>query len=77
VEVSVTVTDTDITQVQMAEMDFTQRVFYPLFEPTMAYLAADVLLYQTAEINMDTDYPVTTGILHQAIATALNQAMLP
>jgi uncharacterized protein with FMN-binding domain len=77
VEVSVTVTDTYITDLGMAEMDFTQRVFYPLFEPTMADLRTEVLFYQTADINTETDHPVTAGILHQAITSALNQALAP
>jgi hypothetical protein len=74
VDVYVTVTDTAITEVEMADMDFTQKIFYPLFEPRMADLVSEVLYFQTADITPSTDHPVTTGILHQAISAALSQA---
>lgn len=74
VEVSVTVSDSEITAVEMTEMDGTQRVFYPLFEPAMNDLAAEVLRYQSADIEPVTDYPVTSAILRQAVSTALDQA---
>jgi uncharacterized protein with FMN-binding domain len=74
VDVYVTVTDNVITGVEMADMDFTQRVFYPLFKPRMADLATEVLYYQSAEIIPSTDHPITTGILQQAVAAALSKA---
>ena len=73
-DVLVTVSDNEITSVDMTEMMEIQQVFYPLFAPALTDLAAEVLLYQSAEIVPSTDYPVTTGILHRAVAAALDRA---
>lgn len=74
VDVLVTVSGDEITAVEMADMDGVQRTFYPLFEPAMSDLAAEVLYYQSADIVPNTDYPVTSGILREAVAAALVQA---
>jgi len=74
VQVRVTVSDEDILMVYLAGMDEAQRTFYPLIEPRMHDLAQEVLRYQSADIAPRTDYPVTTGILHQAVIAALNMA---
>ena len=74
VQVRVTVSENDILVVYLAGMDDVQRTFYPLFEPLMMDLAEEVLRYQTADILPRTDYPVTTGILHEAIIEALRMA---
>ena len=74
VDVSVTVSDNEITAVNMTEMAEIQRVFYPLFEPAMDDLAAEVLQYQSADIVPQTEAPVTTDILRQAVSAALLQA---
>lgn len=73
-DVSVTVSDNEITSVEMTDMAGIQRTFYPLFEPAMTDLSAEILYYQSADIVPDTDYPVTTGILQQAVAMALGNA---
>ena len=74
VEVRVTVSENDILMIYLAGMDDIQRVFYPLFEPRMVDLAQEVLRHQSAYIVPQTDYPVTTGILHEAILEALQMA---
>ena len=74
VEVRVTVSAEDILMVYLSGMDDVQRIFYPLIEPRMQELAAEVLRHQTADIRPQTDYPVTTGILHQAVIAALQMA---
>ena len=74
VQVRVTVSEDDILMVYLSGMDDVQRTFYPLFEPSMQNLAAEVLRYQTAQIEPQTDYPVTTGILHEAVIAALRLA---
>jgi len=74
VQVRVTVSEDDILMVYLAGMDDVQRTFYPLFEPRMHDLAQEVLRYQSADIEPMTDYPVTTGILHQAVIAALSMA---
>jgi uncharacterized protein with FMN-binding domain len=73
-DISVTVSDRDILSVEMTDMNNVQRVFYPLFEPEIDDLAAQVLELQTVELAADTEYPVTNGILKDAIATALSKA---
>ena len=74
VEVRVTVSESYILMVYLTGMDDAQRAFYPLFEPRMRDLAEEVLRYQTANIVPSTDYPVTTGILHEAVIAALGMA---
>ena len=74
VQVRVTVSEYDILMVYLAGMDDAQRTFYPLFEPRMLDLAEEVLRYQSAYISPQTDYPITTGILHDAIIAALQMA---
>jgi len=74
VQVRVTVSEYDILMVYLAGMDDVQRTFYPLFEPRMLDLAEEVLRHQSAYISPQTDYPVTTGILHDAIIAALQMA---
>jgi len=70
----VTVSENEITAVDMTEMAEIQQVFYPLFKPVMNDLAAEVLLYQSADIVLHTDFPVTTEILRKAVSTALVRA---
>jgi len=72
--VRVTVSENEILSIYMSDMGDVQRVFYPLFEPRMQELAEEILRYQSAHIDPRTDYPVTTGILHQAIIAALEMA---
>jgi len=74
VQVRVTVSENDILMVYLSGMDDVQRAFYPLFEPSMQNLAEEVLRYQSAQIEPQTDYPVTTGILHEAVIAALQLA---
>jgi len=74
VQVRVTVSQNDILMVYLAGMDDTQRIFYPLMEARMRDLAEEVLMHQSAYIVPQTDYPVTTGLLHEAVITALQMA---
>ncbi|MCL2528142.1 MAG: hypothetical protein FWE42_06945 [Defluviitaleaceae bacterium] len=74
VQVRVTVSEDEILVIYLAGMDETQRTFYPLFEPRMSDLAEEVLRYQSVDITPRTDYPVTTGILHEAVIAALHMA---
>jgi len=74
VQVRVTVSEEDILMVYLSGMDEVQRTFYPLFEPRMQDLAEEVLRYQSVNIVPQTDYPVTTGILHEAVIAALRMA---
>ena len=74
VQVRVTVSNDDILMVYLAGMNDVQRTFYPLFEPRMRDLAEEVLRHQSAYIEPQTDYPATTGILHEAVIAALRMA---
>jgi len=74
VQVRVAVSESDILMIYLAGMDDVQRTFYPLFEPRMRDLAEEVLRYQSAYIEPKTDYPVTTGILHEAVIAAIRMA---
>ena len=73
-DIMVTVTETEIISVEMSEMYESQRMLFPLFEPLMARVSDDVLFYQSADIVIHNDFPVTTGILKQAVVAALEQA---
>jgi len=74
VHVRVTVSENEILSIHMTDMADIARTFYPLFEPRMVDLAQEVLRYQTAHIRPQTDYPVTTGILQDAVRSALEMA---
>ena len=73
-DILVTVTETEILSIEMSEMYESQRMLFPLFEPLMARVSDDVLFYQSADIVIHNDFPVTTGILQQAVIAALDQA---
>jgi len=76
VEVRVAVSENEILYLYMTDMADIQRVFFPLFEPRMHDLADEVLRYQSAFIDPATDYPITTGILQQAVKAALEMAVV-
>ena len=75
VDIIVTVTENEIVAIEMTEMYESQRILFPLFEPMMERVSDDVLFYQRADIVIHNDFPVTTGILQQAVAAALDQAV--
>ena len=77
VDILVTVTEHEIVAVEMTEMYESQRVLFPLFEPMMERVSDDVLFYQRADMVIHNDFPVTTGILQQAVVAALDQAISP
>jgi len=74
IEIRVTVSESEILAIYMTDMAELQRVFYPLFEPRLYDLAQEILRYQTTYFAPATDYPVTTGILHEAVQAALSLA---
>jgi len=76
VEIFVTVTENEIVSVEMSELYESQRMLFPLFEDMMQRVSDDVIFYQTADIVIHNDSPVTTGILQQAVLAALDQAMV-
>jgi len=76
-DVFVTVTPYEIVAVEMAEMYEAQRMLFPLFEVMIERVSNEVLFYQRADIEINNEFPVTTGILQQAVVAALDQAILP
>jgi uncharacterized protein with FMN-binding domain len=74
VQIRVTVSENEILSIGMTDLADISRVFFPLFEPRMRDLAEEILHYQSAYIEPQTDYPVTTGILQQAVIAALQMA---
>lgn len=77
VQVRVTVSENEILSIYMTDMAEISQVFFPLFEPRMRDLAEEILRYQSAYIVPQTDHPVTTGILQQAVIAALQMAYTP
>ena len=74
VQVRVTVSENEILSIYMTDLAEISQIFFPLFEPRMHDLAEEILRYQSAYINPQTDYPVTTSILQQAVIAALQLA---
>jgi uncharacterized protein with FMN-binding domain len=74
VQVRVTVSENEILSIYMTDLAEISQVFFPLFEPRMHDLAEEILRHQSAYIDPQTDYPVTTGILHRAVLAALELA---
>lgn len=74
VDINVIVSEDEIIDIYMSAMADVQRVFYPLLEPRMNDLAQEIIRYQSAFIIPSTDYPVTTGILQQAVQAAIASA---
>ena len=74
VQVRVTVSENAILSIYMTDLAEVSQVFFPLFEPRMREMAEEILRYQSAYIDMDSDHPVTTGILQQAVIAALQLA---
>jgi uncharacterized protein with FMN-binding domain len=74
VQVRVTVSENEILSIYMTDLAEISQVFFPLFEPRMRELAEQILRYQSAHIEPETNYPMTTGILHRAVIAALELA---
>ena len=74
IDVAVTVDEQRITDVQLLNMVDSQRLFYPLFEPTLEELAKQIVRYQETKFATGPDNAVTSKILLQAVDAALRQA---
>ncbi len=75
VEVKVDVSETKILSVSMTDLGETQEVFYPLFGKAMEEISGEVIRLQSAQIAPSADYPITSGILIEAVQTALEKAV--
>ena len=74
VDVFVTVNEKEILNVELGSMKTVQEAFYPLFKPTLAELSKQIVRYQTTKIAAEPNNAVTSRILLDAVASALEKA---
>lgn len=75
VELSVTVDETAILSIDLQNMDESVSVMYPLMEPALESLSAQILENQSIDnIEYSSDNLYTSTVLLNAITAALNQA---
>lgn len=74
VDIEVTVSDKEITNIELKNMKTEQETFYPLFKPTLENLSKQIIRYQTTKIATAKDSAVTSKILLDAVDAALEQA---
>lgn len=74
VSINVTVSEDEITDIQMVNMGETQEVFYPLFQPAIEELAQEIIDKQSLDVSTTSDTSVTSRILLDAVGAALEQA---
>jgi len=75
VNINVTVSEREITAIEMSEMLPSQQVMYPLFIPTMEALSREIIRRQTTNVTIDSGAVVTGSILLNAVNVALEQAV--
>ncbi len=77
VDVMVTVTENEITDITMSEMPVSEELFYPLFKPTLANLRDEIVKSQSLELLIiPQEAEMTSKILIEAVNAALQQAMV-
>lgn len=74
VSVQVTVSEDEITDIELLNMGETQEVFYPLFKQSINEISAEIIENQSTNIALSEDKSVTGGILLKAVDYALEQA---
>ncbi len=74
VNVDVTVSENEILAVRLKDTADMQEAFYPLLNPTMEVLSAEIVRYQTPEIVNASEYDVTNKVLLDAVKMALATA---
>ena len=78
VELAVTVDETAILSIELQNMDETVSVMYPLMEPALEKLAAQIIEHQSIDaIEYSSDNLYTSTVLLNAITSSLNQAKIP
>lgn len=75
VDIEVTVSDKEITNIELKNMKAEQETFYPLFKPTLETLSEQIIRYQTTKIATKKESAVTSRILLDAVDAALQQAI--
>ena len=77
VELSVTVDETAILSIDMQNLDESVSVMYPLMEPALESLSAQILENQSIDnIEYSSDNLYTSTVLLNAITAALQQAQI-
>ena len=75
VDVVVTVDENSITSISLNNLEDSVSVMYPLMEPTLEELSAEILTSQSLEnINFSENNKYTSMVLLDAIASSLEQA---
>lgn len=75
VELAVTVDETAILSIDLQNMDETVSVMYPLMEPALEEIAAQIIEHQSIDdVEYSSDNLYTSTILLNAITSSLNQA---
>ncbi|MCL2236464.1 MAG: hypothetical protein FWB98_08505 [Defluviitaleaceae bacterium] len=74
VTVSVTVSEDEILDIAISDLEEAVEVFYPLIRPTMANLSHQVIYNQSTAVEAPLESLHTSRILLEAINTALHQA---
>lgn len=73
--VEVTVTDSEITSIRFANLDETVSAMYPLIQPSMEEIAAQVIDKQSADdIEYSDDNPYTYRMIVNSVNEALKKA---
>jgi len=75
VNINVTVSEREITAIEMTDMLPSQQIMYPLFKPTMETLSREIIRRQTTNVTVDSSAVVTSSILLNAVNVALEQAV--
>ena len=73
-QVQVTVNKAKITKIELVDLADTQEVFYPLMKPVMSVIAKSIIDAQSADVPVLASSPVTSGIIIDAVKTALTEA---
>lgn len=76
VSVEVTVSENEITGIQLKNIAEIQEVFYPLLEPTVETLSKEIIAKQTLDIPVSTETQYTSQVILSAIDTALAKAVI-
>ena len=74
VRVEVTVTEDQITSIELKNMAEVQEVFYPLLTPTFDSISNEIIKYQTTDLSISSDTQYTSMVLLEAVEAALKQA---
>lgn len=74
VSVLVSVSENEITDIQLLNMGETQEVFYPLFKQSLGEISAEIIEKQSTNISLSNDKSITGGILIKAVDSALEKA---